>query len=207
MRLGHQFGGFVSIMRRVASLAIVASIAAGGVVVATSTSAGAATPTVLYPCCSGPVPLPQATVGHAYSVQLVTVGNVPAQYQLAINSLPLGLSVSRTGLISGTPTLPEASNFALNVTEKPPAQSYTGPFLTLTVSSGYPFLDPTLVPFGTNLTSGTALTLGDFDLIGTLLRLVDQLNIAPLTVLFDDIYTVIVGFPPPPPQDSPPPGL
>lgn len=50
-------------------------------------------------------PLPAATVGQTYSTQLLTSGEqTPINFSLISGLLPPGLSLSSTGLISGTPT-------------------------------------------------------------------------------------------------------
>jgi hypothetical protein len=49
-------------------------------------------------------PLPDAEIGTKYSVQLVAAGE-PGPYQWSMTgTLPPGLTLSKTGLISGTPT-------------------------------------------------------------------------------------------------------
>ena len=50
-------------------------------------------------------PLPSGTVGQAYSTQIQTTGGqAPITFNLVSGTLPPGLSLSSTGVISGTPT-------------------------------------------------------------------------------------------------------
>lgn len=63
--------------------------------------------------------LPAGTVGQAYNAQLTaTDGTSPYTWSvLSSNSLPAGLSLSSSGLVSGTPTTPAAWSFTLQVTD------------------------------------------------------------------------------------------
>jgi hypothetical protein len=196
------------LIRRFGSLALATGVVLSGVVTLSATSASAAltltpaAPSVVYPVSGGDITLPAAQLGHHYAVQLVSPNGLPADFVVAINYLPLGLTLSSSGLISGTPLLPESESFALNVEEVgPPPEAWTGPTLDLTVSSGYPTLDPTLIPAGTTahgLANGS-LELGDP--IQSLLTLVDATHIAPLIMLVETVYTLVFMQPPPPPQD------
>lgn len=62
---------------------------------------------------TGPVELPGATVGRAYSQQLaISGGDEPLTWSLHSGTLPEGLSLSSSGLLSGTPGAPaEAALF------------------------------------------------------------------------------------------------
>lgn len=53
--------------------------------------------------------LPNAVVGLAYSVQLLSTGGV-APYVWSFPGLPAGLACSSSGLISGTPTAAGTTN-------------------------------------------------------------------------------------------------
>jgi uncharacterized protein (TIGR03437 family) len=61
-------------------------------------------------------PLPSGTVGTAYSQQLAATPGFPMPYTWSVGSgtLPAGLSLSISGLISGTPTTPVTSNVVIN---------------------------------------------------------------------------------------------
>lgn len=62
--------------------------------------------------------LPAANVGTAYSYQLVATDDSVLQYSLQSGSLPAGLSISSSGLISGTPTLSGSFTFYVNATDQ-----------------------------------------------------------------------------------------
>ena len=78
---------------------------------------------------------PSGTVGIAYSAQLQGAGGcgpdpganngLPYQYRVLSGELPAGLSLSKSGLISGTPTAPGATKFYLELSdEDPPSQTW-----------------------------------------------------------------------------------
>jgi hypothetical protein len=84
------------------------------------------------------VALPPGTPGTAYSAQLEARGGVPpyAFSAAAGTSLPSGLSLSGSGLISGTPTQAGTSTFIVRVTDAgAPAQEATAQ-LSITIGSG-----------------------------------------------------------------------
>lgn len=81
-------------------------------------------------------PLPAGTVGVAYNLQFTASGGtLPLQWNVAAGStLPAGLGLSASGLLSGTPTAPATTTFSITVTdsEAPPA-SVTASF-SLTIN-------------------------------------------------------------------------
>ncbi len=82
--------------------------------------------------------LPAATVGTSYSQQVSAVGGLPPyKWKATAASLPPGLTLSTTGLLSGTPTTP--GNYTINVTvtdkSTPTKQTATGS-ITLKVQAG-----------------------------------------------------------------------
>ena len=82
-------------------------------------------------------PLPTGPVGVPYSEQFAaTGGTAPYQWSLATGSvLPAGLTMSSSGLLSGTPTAAATSTFSLSVTDSAtPAATVTQSF-SLTISS------------------------------------------------------------------------
>jgi len=61
---------------------------------------------------------PIAVLGQAYSYQLFAVGGTPGYtYSIAAGTLPTGLSLSASGLISGTPTVASAPSITFRVTD------------------------------------------------------------------------------------------
>src|SRR5690606_35693245 len=62
--------------------------------------------------------LPSGQVGAPYSQQLMaTGGDGTPEWSLAVGSLPDGLSMSASGLISGTPSAAGTSNFVVRVAD------------------------------------------------------------------------------------------
>jgi putative Ig domain-containing protein len=81
-------------------------------------------------------PLPGGSVGAAYNLQFAASGGTaPYQWAEATGStLPAGLSLSSTGLLSGTPTVSTTATFGVTVTDsETPAAAVTETF-TLTIS-------------------------------------------------------------------------
>lgn len=114
---------------------------------------------------------PPATVGQPYSYQLQVVGGVAPYtftiYDHAIDPYvpgpPAGLSITPSGLIHGTPVIAERSEFEYNVSDSA-GDSSGGRYLSMTVSSGNPTLDQTLIPEDTDalvLENATQTTLTD----------------------------------------------
>ena len=78
--------------------------------------------------------LPNGTVGQAYSTQLsATGGTSPYSWSISSGSLPVGLSLSPAGVISGTPTAAGAPTFTVSVSDAT-SQAASHNF-TLTVGS------------------------------------------------------------------------
>jgi hypothetical protein len=91
---------------------------------------------------------PSGTVGAAYSVQLQGEGGcgpaLPYQYKILNGGLPAGLTLSSSGLISGTPTGAGTANFFVELSdENPPSQSWCNPpktaerELSITINPGF----------------------------------------------------------------------
>jgi hypothetical protein len=82
---------------------------------------------------SGPVFVcPSGTVGGSYSVTLKSYGGcgpaLPYQYRLLAGGLPTGLSLSSSGVISGTPTTAGTYEFYLELSDQnPPSQAWCIP--------------------------------------------------------------------------------
>jgi PKD repeat protein len=65
-----------------------------------------------------PATLPAGTVATPYSQQITAGGGAPPfTFTISSGSLPAGLTLSPSGLISGTPTAAGTSNFAVTVTD------------------------------------------------------------------------------------------
>lgn len=85
-----------------------------------------------------PNPLPSATPGAAYTQTLaVTGGSGSYTWTLAGGSLPLGLSLSAVGVITGTPTSGGTSNFVARVTDS--SSGFALQSFNLTVGSSLTF--------------------------------------------------------------------
>lgn len=70
---------------------------------------------------TSPSTLSSSTVGQAYSYQVQSSGGqLPVTYSLVSGSLPPGLSLSSTGLISGTPTTAGSYSFTIRATDSCP---------------------------------------------------------------------------------------
>jgi len=62
--------------------------------------------------------LPESTVGVSYSQSLIATGGAPPYtWQLESGSLPNGLTLSSTGILSGTPSISGTHNFVVRVTD------------------------------------------------------------------------------------------
>jgi uncharacterized repeat protein (TIGR03803 family) len=81
--------------------------------------------------------LPNGTMGTAYSTTLTASGGTtPYSWTVTSGALPAGLSLSKNGTISGTPTSAGQSNFRVQVTDSSsPMQKATKPF-SISISSG-----------------------------------------------------------------------
>ena len=136
-------------------------------------------------------PLPSGIVGHAYSMQVVA-SNLPV-FSLSSGSLPNGLTINSSGLISGTPTVIENPTFTLRATNivgastqeysleifGPPVFSTTSPlpvgvkdiyYSQILVASGNPTFRVTagslpggLVLYSDGVIGGTPTNLGSFN--------------------------------------------
>jgi plastocyanin len=79
--------------------------------------------------------LPPGTVGHAYSVNLTTLGGTsPYRWTLTAGRLPAGLKLGPLGKVSGTPTKSGTTTFTVKVTDSSPTPLSATKKLTLAVS-------------------------------------------------------------------------
>ena len=103
---------------------------------------------------------PLGITGHAYSHQFHGDGGcgpgLPYQYRLLNSALPPGLSLSKSGLVSGTPTTPGEYSFWVELgDENPPSQSWCNPpktaerIFTIKVVPGLNILQNSLNPRAT----------------------------------------------------------
>lgn len=82
------------------------------------------------------LPAPNGATGAAYSYQLNAVGyNNAGVFSIASGSLPTGLTLSSTGLISGTPTMAQTTSAVVAVTD-PDSGSSCSQTVAITVASG-----------------------------------------------------------------------
>jgi hypothetical protein len=82
--------------------------------------------------------LPGATLGTSYNLALLATGGVPSYiWTITAGSLPAGLTLSTTGVISGTPTGAGTSNFTVKVTDSQtptPATKTANLSITVTIA-------------------------------------------------------------------------
>jgi hypothetical protein len=81
--------------------------------------------------------LPSGTVGVSYGANLsATGGKTPYTWSITNGNLPLGLSLSTGGLISGTPTTAGTYNFTIQVKDSSSPQQTAPKSLSITITSG-----------------------------------------------------------------------
>ena len=99
----------------------------------------------------GPASLPAATAGSAYSQTLsASGGTAPYTFAITAGALPAGLSLSASGVLSGTPTASGSFNFTATATDSGGSPTSGNRAYTLTVAS------PTITLPATALAAGTA---------------------------------------------------
>ena len=96
-------------------------------------SAGVRSPTNYAGASITTTTLPSGAVGNSYSQQLNATSASDFQlWSIISGTLPPGLSLSRSGLISGTPTVPVNSSFSVQLMDA--VQQYATKALTLTIN-------------------------------------------------------------------------
>ncbi|MBX3459820.1 MAG: hypothetical protein KF696_07630 [Planctomycetes bacterium] len=82
-------------------------------------------------------PLPNGTVGTAYSVQFTATGGAGGNtFAVAAGTLPGGLSLSTGGLLDGTPNAAEVQTFTIRVTDSANVQNTAVFTLTINTAGG-----------------------------------------------------------------------
>ncbi len=86
--------------------------------------------------------LPDGKVGTAYSTQLSAIGGVPPYaWNLYLGTLPSGLVLQKSGVISGTPTVVGPDSFQLQVIDSSPIpQTFISANYTLTIDPSGPLV-------------------------------------------------------------------
>lgn len=101
------------------------------------------------PLNMSPSTMPSPTLGIFFSQQVSTSGGVaPYSYVLASGTLPSGITVSSSGLISGTPTDAGLFNFSVKVTDSNGTQNTRTKAYSMTVPIATVTLNPASVPNG-----------------------------------------------------------
>jgi hypothetical protein len=134
---------------------VAACLAVAGLV-AVPASAGA---TTTFEMTGGSGTLPGAVVGNPYDVQLDVPGAEANDFVVLNGTIPVGLTLSTSGLISGVPSLPQTATFEVGAYDSggvPQAFEY----LSVVVSSGNPSLDPTLTPLGNSIAAAESSLTG-----------------------------------------------
>ncbi len=105
-----------------------------------------------------PASFPNGTVGTAYSQSITSSGGTaPYSYAIVSGALPVGLSLSSAGVLSGTPTVGGSYSFVVRSTDSSPG---TGPYNTTTnYTVNIDFLPQTIT-----LVSTATANYGDADL-------------------------------------------
>lgn len=97
-------------------------------------------------------PLPSGTVAVAYSTTIVAVGGTPPySFTTVPSALPLGMTLSRTGVLSGVTSTPGTYNFQVSVTDA--AVTFVTKPYVLTIS---PAITPVVVSTTSPLPIGSA---------------------------------------------------
>ncbi|MBV6782890.1 autotransporter domain-containing protein [Xanthomonas campestris pv. trichodesmae] len=96
-----------------------------------------------------PASLPAATAGSAYSQTLTASGGTPGYtFVVSAGALPAGLTLSASGVLSGTPTASGSFNFTATATDSGTPTSGSRAY-TLTVAGATVILPATTLPAGT----------------------------------------------------------
>ena len=112
-------------------------------------------PTITCPAITvGPATLPNGNTGTAYNQQLTQSGGVGnTTFGVTVGSLPAGLNLSTSGLLSGSPTQAGAINFTVTAADANTCIGTKQYTLTITQNCGALTVNPPSLPNGT---AGTA---------------------------------------------------
>ena len=125
-----------------------------------------AAPVTVVPSISTPAALPAATVGTAYSQTLSATGTPAPTFAVTAGSLPAGLTLSASGLLSGTPTAVGTATFTVTATN---AAGTDARQFTITVAAATVTPTPTPSDTGAKLSSTGAESNGVFGAAALLL--------------------------------------
>jgi len=91
--------------------------------------------------------LPSGITGAAYNQQLTATGSTPVTWSLESGSLPIGLTLSSAGVISGTPIITGISNFTVKATNSVGSDTKSLS-IAITSSAVVPTITTTTLPDG-----------------------------------------------------------
>ena len=104
---------------------------------------------VVPPLFITPTAVPPAFINTSYSLTLaVTGGKAPYTWALASGTLPAGLNISASGVISGTPTAVGTTAFKVQVTDSQTSTPAANTALTITVNASSLAITTTSLPSG-----------------------------------------------------------
>ncbi len=145
---------------------------------------------------SNPVPLavssaslPGGTASLPYSAQLAATGGAaPYSWSVSAGPLPAGLSLSASGVISGTPTIAGTSSFTVQVTDSssPPAAAVQD--LAITVAAAMPLVTA-VSPSSGSPTGGTVTTVTGSGFTGATSVMFGAVPATSFTVVSDSSIT------------------
>lgn len=146
-------------------------------------------------------PLPAGTLGSSYSMQLNASGGSGAGYVFTISggALPQGLTLTATGVISGTPATSGTATFTIRVTDSANAQAVRDFSLTIN-GAGAPQITTTSLSaasVGVNYSVTLAATGGAGNFVWSLQSgsLPPGLSLAPLTGVISGVPVTSGTFP------------
>jgi hypothetical protein len=89
--------------------------------------------------------LPQGIANSAYSATLSAIGGAaPYAWNVSSGNLPPGLTLARTGIISGTPTVVGSSNFTVAVADSEQPPSVANGNLSITITPALQITSPSI---------------------------------------------------------------